>query len=192
MLISRSKKNADASSSDEGGSRTALEYHDPSADGQATETLSIDRHLRERILDRLAQRGIRLSDELTLDVYQRAVTIRGRVDSYYQRQLLLHSIRLVPGISGIEDVVDVALPADPRRFLCQQEPAVSQPRGMNRFARGAIALGPLKPRRGGRSVWECCRLSNRRRTGHVTPTGLMAATENERPLPVVGQNREPL
>ena len=39
MLISRSKKNADASSSDEGGSRTALEHHDPSADGQATETL---------------------------------------------------------------------------------------------------------------------------------------------------------
>ena len=70
----------------------------------------IDRHLRERILDRLAQRGIRLSDELTLDVYQRAVTIRGRVDSYYQRQLLLHSIRLVPGISGIEDVVDVGSP----------------------------------------------------------------------------------
>ena len=49
----------------------------------------------------MAQRGIRLSDELTLDVYRRAVTIRGRVDSYYQRQLLIHSIRLVPGISGI-------------------------------------------------------------------------------------------
>jgi BON domain len=158
MLISRKTTIPDSSSSDEGSSRTALEHHEPSAAGQAAETLSIDRHLRERILDRLAQRGIRLSDELTLDVFQRAVTIRGRVDSYYQRQLLIHSIRLVPGISGIEDVVDVAPPADPRRFLCQQEPAISQQRDMNRFrALGAIAFGPLD--RGGETARACGNIS---------------------------------
>jgi len=106
------------------------ESRDRIAGAELTDVISIDHHLRERILDRLAQRGIRVSDELTLDVHQRAVTVRGRVDSYYQRQLIIHSIRLVPGIGALQDAVDVAPPADPRRFLCQPEPPTSRQRGL--------------------------------------------------------------
>lgn len=141
MLLSRSTQIPAASSS--GGDRSEVnpENHDriaseEFADTVSTDTLSIDRHLRERILDWLAQRGIRVSDELTLDVHQRAVTVRGRVDSYYQRQLIIHSIRLVPGIGAVQDAVDVAPPNNPQRFLRQPEPPTSRQRGLIR----AIAL----------------------------------------------------
>jgi osmotically-inducible protein OsmY len=141
MLISPSTQLSAASSSDGDRSAANPESHDRNAGDELADTVSIDRHLRERILDRLAQRGIRVSDELTLDVYQRAVTVRGRVDSYYQRQLIIHSIRLVPGIGNLQDAVDVAPPADPRRFLCQPEPARSRQRGLIRaMALAAVAI----------------------------------------------------
>jgi hypothetical protein len=136
MLISRSTQIPADASSDADRSAANPESRDRIAGGDLADAVSIDRHLRERILDRLAQRGIRVSDELTLDVHQRAVTVRGRVDSYYQRQLIIHSIRLVPGIGALQDAVDVAPPADPRRFLCQPEPANSRQRSLI----GAIAL----------------------------------------------------
>lgn len=151
MLLSRPRQITDSPSSGEDRLAASPENHDRIASGRfadtvstntvltkavstervLTDTVSIDRHLRERILERLAQRGIRLSSELTLAVHQRAVTVRGRVDSYYQRQLIIHSIRLVPGIGALEDAVDVAPPADPRRFLCQPGPPLSRQRGLS-------------------------------------------------------------
>jgi len=136
MLVSRSTLTLATSFSEGALSEANTESRDVPANGEDADTFSIDRHLRERILDRLAQRGIRVSDELTLDVHQRAVTVRGRVDSYYQRQLIIHSIRLVPGIGAVQDAVDVAPPTDPQRFLCQPEAPTSRRRGLIR----AIAL----------------------------------------------------
>jgi osmotically-inducible protein OsmY len=136
MLVSRTTLTLATSFSDGAFSEANTESRDVLANGERVDTVSIDRHLRERILDRLAQRGIRVSDELTLDVHQRAVTVRGRVDSYYQRQLIIHSIRLVPGIGAVQDAVDVAPPTDPQRFLCEPEPPTSRQRGLIR----AIAL----------------------------------------------------
>jgi len=74
--------------------------------GGRPDVVSIDWQLRERILQGLAKRGIRISEDLTLDVRNRAVTVRGRVDSYYQRQLIVHSIRLVPGVGELTDAVE--------------------------------------------------------------------------------------
>jgi osmotically-inducible protein OsmY len=73
---------------------------------ESAELVSIDRILRERILEGLAKRGIRIAGNLTLDVHNRAVTVSGRVDSYYQRQLIVHSIRLVPGVGELTDAVE--------------------------------------------------------------------------------------
>ena len=141
MLISPSTQIPADSISDGDRSRSNSESRDRIANAELTDVISIDHHLRERILDRLAQRGIRVSDELTLDVHQRAVTVRGRVDSYYQRQLIIHSIRLVAGVGDLQDAVDVAPPADPRRFLCQQHPVDSRRRGMTQaLAPAAIAI----------------------------------------------------
>jgi hypothetical protein len=121
MLIARSTLVPTASISDAIPADAHPKSRDAIANGERADTLSIDRHLRESILEGLAQRGIRVSHELTLDVDHRVVTVRGRVESYYQRQLIVHSIRLVPGVGELKDAVDVVPPADPRRSLCQPQ-----------------------------------------------------------------------
>jgi hypothetical protein len=52
---------------------------------------------------------------LTLDVSAGGeVIVRGKVHSYYQRQLIVHSIRLVPGVRDVHDSLDVVTPSDAR------------------------------------------------------------------------------
>jgi hypothetical protein len=126
MLISRSTLVPTASITDAIPADAHPKSRDAIANGEHVDSVSIDQHLRESILEGLAKRGIRVSDELTLDVDHRAVTVRGRVESYYQRQLIVHSIRLVPGVGELKDAVDVVPPADPRRSLCQQQPLHSR------------------------------------------------------------------
>lgn len=122
MLVSRSTLVAATSSSHGALSEANTESPDAIANGERADAVSIDRHLRESILEGLAKRGIRISDELTLDVHHRAVTVHGRVHSYYQRQLIVHSIRLVPGVGELKDALDVVPPADPRTSLCRPHP----------------------------------------------------------------------
>jgi hypothetical protein len=75
---------------------------------------SDDRDLRERILRKLALQGIRFSPCLTLDVEGRVVTVRGVVRSYYERQLIVHSIFLVSGHYELHDLIKVVTPASER------------------------------------------------------------------------------
>jgi hypothetical protein len=76
--------------------------------------VSDDRDLRERILSKLALQGIRCSPCLALDVQGRVVTVRGVVSSYYERQLIVHSIFLVPGHFELHDLIKVVTPARER------------------------------------------------------------------------------
>jgi hypothetical protein len=75
---------------------------------------SDDRDLRERILRKLALQGIRLSPCLALDVEGRVVTVRGVVSSYYERQLIVHSVFLVSGHYELHDLIKVVTPASER------------------------------------------------------------------------------
>ena len=42
-----------------------------------------------------------------------SVTLRGRARTFYEKQLLIHAVRHVPGVRQVIDHVDV-LPANPR------------------------------------------------------------------------------
>jgi hypothetical protein len=76
--------------------------------------VSDDRDLRERILGKLALQGIRLSPCLAVEVEGRVVTVRGVVSSYYERQLIVHSICLVSGHYQLHDLIKVVTPASER------------------------------------------------------------------------------
>ena len=73
-----------------------------------------DWDLRERILRKLALQGIRFAPCLALDVHDRVVTVRGNVASYYERQLIVHSILLVPGNYELHDLIAVVPSAGQR------------------------------------------------------------------------------
>ncbi len=77
-------------------------------------SVSDDRDLRERILRKLASQGIRFLPCLALDVEGRVVTVRGVVGSYYERQLIVHSICLVSGHYALHDLIKVVTPARER------------------------------------------------------------------------------
>lgn len=77
----------------------------------AIETTSPDAQLRETILGKLAQRGIRPSRDFQLEVQDGAVFFRGRVQSFYQRQLIVHSVRHVEGVGAVHQAIEVVPPA---------------------------------------------------------------------------------
>ena len=81
-------------------------------------SIAIDRHFHDLILERLAERGIQPSPSLTIDVCERVVTVSGRVPSYYQRQLIVHTVRLIPGIAELHDLIDVIVPVETTVSLC--------------------------------------------------------------------------
>jgi osmotically-inducible protein OsmY len=80
---------------------------------------AFDRGLRTRILEKLAQRGIWPSADLSVEVDALGVRLAGRVPSYYQRQLIVHSASQVTGRDVIEDAIEVVSPDDARRSLCR-------------------------------------------------------------------------
>jgi hypothetical protein len=76
--------------------------------------VSDDWDLRDRILRKLASQGICLAPCLTLEVNKHAVTVRGQVNSYYERQLIVHSIFLVSGHYELHDLIKVVTPTRER------------------------------------------------------------------------------
>lgn len=100
---------------------------------------SIDRRLRALVLERLSFRGISPSRDLAIEVHLRDVSVRGRVHSYYQKQLIVHSIRLVPGVRGVHDALEVIPPNIDRRSLCSGQPRFAR----RTHAAARVALTPF-------------------------------------------------
>lgn len=94
--------------------------------GESANSIAVDHDLQVRIVETLAQRGVQTSDDLQVEVRERVVTIHGHVSSYYQRQLIVHSARLVPGVDRVRDALEVVAPANLRRSLCRADKFRSQ------------------------------------------------------------------
>ena len=67
-----------------------------------------DRDLERRVTDYLAERSVPALRRVAVEASQGQVTLRGRVGSFYEKQLLLNCFYAVPGVLGIVDNVDVA------------------------------------------------------------------------------------
>jgi osmotically-inducible protein OsmY len=67
-----------------------------------------DRELERKVVDYLAERSMPALRRVAVEARQGEVTLRGRVTSFYEKQVLLTCYRAVPGVRGIVDRVDVA------------------------------------------------------------------------------------
>ena len=67
-----------------------------------------DRDLERRVADYLAERSVPALRRVAVEAREGQVTLRGRVGSFYEKQLLLNCFHAVPGVLGIVDNVDVA------------------------------------------------------------------------------------
>ena len=67
-----------------------------------------DRDLERRVAHYLAERSVPALRRVAVEAREGQVTLRGRVGSFYEKQLLLNCFHAVPGVLGIVDNVDVA------------------------------------------------------------------------------------
>jgi osmotically-inducible protein OsmY len=67
-----------------------------------------DRDLQQRVSLYLAERSVPALRRVAVEARQGRVTFRGRVSSFYEKQLMLNCFHAVPGVESIEDRVDVA------------------------------------------------------------------------------------
>jgi osmotically-inducible protein OsmY len=68
----------------------------------------MDRLLAKKISTILAETHRFHLKRLSVDVEGGEVTLRGRVGSFYERQIAIQTCRLVPGIDRLIDALDVA------------------------------------------------------------------------------------
>jgi osmotically-inducible protein OsmY len=71
-------------------------------------SMNEDRELERKVIDYLAERSVPPLRRVAVQARHGQVTLRGRVGTFYEKQLLLNCFRAVPGIVGIVDCVDVA------------------------------------------------------------------------------------
>src|SRR5262245_14004875 len=69
----------------------------------------VDRELEQRVTNFLAQHFPRLRT-VEVKAQQGVVTIFGRVNSFYERQLCINCCQRVAGVTGLSDKVEVAQP----------------------------------------------------------------------------------
>jgi osmotically-inducible protein OsmY len=67
----------------------------------------IDRQLADRVLALLAQRNVPSLRRLQVEARGSIVTLRGRVGSFYEKQLSHHAVRQVAEVSQLIDLIDV-------------------------------------------------------------------------------------
>ena len=67
-----------------------------------------DQDLQRRVLSFLAGRYLPSLRTLQVDVHEGTVTLRGRVASFYEKQVAIHSCQRVAGVRNFIDAVDVA------------------------------------------------------------------------------------
>jgi osmotically-inducible protein OsmY len=72
-----------------------------------------DERLAHAISSAIRATRVRPMAGLTIAVTSDVVTLRGRARSFYEKQLLVHAVRHVPGVCQVVDEVDV-LPLPPR------------------------------------------------------------------------------
>ncbi len=66
-----------------------------------------DCELLERVLSSLCRRNYHAYRKLQIDVRDGIVIVQGRVPSYYLRQVAVECIKHVPGVSRLEDLMEV-------------------------------------------------------------------------------------
>ena len=71
-------------------------------------TCDTDLDLKRRILNFLHQRHVPSLRSIHVDVDQGVVTMRGRVDSFYHKQLCLNCCQRVAGVVQVIDQIRVA------------------------------------------------------------------------------------
>jgi len=69
--------------------------------------LNDDRDLERRVSHYLSERSVPALRRVAVEAREGQITFRGRVGSFYEKQLLLNCFRAVPGVVGIVDQVDV-------------------------------------------------------------------------------------
>jgi osmotically-inducible protein OsmY len=75
-----------------------------------TETIldTADRDLQRRVVNYLAERHVPALRHLEVEAHNGIVTVRGRVQSFYEKQLCQAVCRRVAGVVRFIDAVDVA------------------------------------------------------------------------------------
>jgi osmotically-inducible protein OsmY len=71
-------------------------------------SLNFDRELKERISEQLAETNRPNLRRLAVVVNEGCVTIRGCVQSFYERQLAIRSCQSMAGVEQLIDAVEVA------------------------------------------------------------------------------------
>jgi osmotically-inducible protein OsmY len=79
----------------------------------AERTISADENLAECAARAVRATCVRPLASLTIVADEGRVILRGRARTFYEKQLLVHAVRHVPGVRQVVDHVDV-LPAKPR------------------------------------------------------------------------------
>lgn len=67
-----------------------------------------DQDLQRRVVSYLAGRYLPSLRQLQVSVQEGTVTIRGRVQSFYEKQVAIHSCQRVAGVHKLVDAVDVS------------------------------------------------------------------------------------
>jgi osmotically-inducible protein OsmY len=67
-----------------------------------------DQDLQRRVISFLAGRYLPSLRSLQVDVQEGTVTLRGRVASFYEKQVAIHSCQRVAGVHKLIDAVDVS------------------------------------------------------------------------------------
>jgi osmotically-inducible protein OsmY len=80
----------------------------PAASQRATMALATDRVLARQISLQLAETNRANLRRLSVDVRGGAVTLRGLVSSFYEKQIAIQTCRLMAGIDCLIDAVEVA------------------------------------------------------------------------------------
>jgi osmotically-inducible protein OsmY len=67
-----------------------------------------DQDLERRVIGYLASRYLPSLRQLQVSASEGTITLRGRVQSFYEKQIAIHSCQRVAGVRRLIDAVDVA------------------------------------------------------------------------------------
>ena len=68
-----------------------------------------DEDLRHRVISYLATKHLPNLRKLDVDAVGGKVTLRGRLDSFHEKQIAIHSCRRVAGVRDLVDKLDVRI-----------------------------------------------------------------------------------
>lgn len=80
---------------------------------RTVQAASADRDLERRVVNYLAGRHLPALRHLAVEAHNGTVTLRGRVRTFYEKQLCQHCCRRVAGVIEYVDAIDVVDPQSP-------------------------------------------------------------------------------